>query len=116
MIGYWSKREVKIWERLYNTTLLEYNPIENYDRIEDSESKSTGNAVGKETAYESYELQTTTGSDSTGDTVFHGRIHGNIGVTSSQQLVEAERRVSEFNIYNYIVKSFRSRFVLDIYE
>lgn len=34
MIGRWSAKELPIWNRLYKTTLLEYNPIENYDRKE----------------------------------------------------------------------------------
>lgn len=31
MIGRWSAKELPVWDRLYKTTLLEYNPIENYD-------------------------------------------------------------------------------------
>lgn len=34
MIGRWSAKELPIWDRLYKTTLLEYNPIQNYDRAE----------------------------------------------------------------------------------
>lgn len=33
-IKWWSKKELPTWERVYNLTTLEYNPIENYDRIE----------------------------------------------------------------------------------
>nr|DAD92815.1 MAG TPA: hypothetical protein [Podoviridae sp. ctFkM10] len=34
MIGRWSAKELPVWDRLYKTTLLKYNPIENYDRQE----------------------------------------------------------------------------------
>lgn len=34
-IDYWSKKELPTWERVYQLTQLEYNPIENYDRFED---------------------------------------------------------------------------------
>lgn len=34
MIGRWSAKELPVWDRLYKTTLLKYNPIENYDRKE----------------------------------------------------------------------------------
>lgn len=34
MIGRWSAKELPVWQKLYNTTVLEYNPIENYDRKE----------------------------------------------------------------------------------
>ena len=34
-IGMWSRKNQYNWKKLYDTTLLEYNPIENYDRMED---------------------------------------------------------------------------------
>ena len=35
MIGSWSKTRLPVWNLLWDTTTYEYNPIENYDRIED---------------------------------------------------------------------------------
>ena len=40
---------------------------------------------------------------------------GNIGVTTTQQMIEQERNISEFNIYDYIVRSFKRRFCLMMY-
>lgn len=40
---------------------------------------------------------------------------GNIGVTSTQQLIEAEREVAMYNIYLAIADSFHRTFCLDIY-
>ena len=34
LIGVWSKKQLHIWQHLYETTQYEYNPIENYDRNE----------------------------------------------------------------------------------
>ena len=34
LIGVWSKNELLIWERMYQSETIEYNPIENYDRRE----------------------------------------------------------------------------------
>lgn len=34
IIGIWSRKELPYWERVYNASLLEYNPIENYRRNE----------------------------------------------------------------------------------
>lgn len=42
-------------------------------------------------------------------------MHGSIGVITPQQMIEQERRVSQFNIVNYIIDSFKSRFCLLIY-
>lgn len=42
-IDVWSAAHVTIWERLYKTTLLEYNPIHNYDRTEEWEDNEEEN-------------------------------------------------------------------------
>lgn len=34
-IAYWSLKELPTWQHIYDMTLLEYNPIENYDRMEE---------------------------------------------------------------------------------
>ena len=34
VIGIWSRKELPTWQRIYNASLLEYNPIENYRRDE----------------------------------------------------------------------------------
>lgn len=44
-----------------------------------------------------------------------GNAKGNIGVTTTQQMIEQERAVVEFNIYDYIVTSFKQRFCILIY-
>lgn len=50
-------------------------------------------------------------------TVTHtGRIHGNIGVTTSQQMLEQEIEVApKLNITNYMIESFKQRFCLLVY-
>lgn len=40
---------------------------------------------------------------------------GNIGVTTTQQMIEEEREKALFNIYDFIIKSFRDRFCLTVY-
>lgn len=45
-----------------------------------------------------------------------GRVHGNIGVTTSQQMLKAEFDLApEINMYNIITHSFRNRFCLLVY-
>lgn len=41
LIGIWSKKEVQVWNHMIATTMYEYNPIENYDRIEDGTDTDT---------------------------------------------------------------------------
>ena len=40
---------------------------------------------------------------------------GNIGVTSSQELIKQEREIASFNVTDYIVRSFKNRFCLLVY-
>ena len=116
IIGVWSTRELPIWQKLEETLHYDYDPISNYDRIEDSTRDVTGTGTGSETAFDSGELATVNGSQSAGNEVFHSRIRGNIGVTTSQQMIQAQRDLVQFNIVNYIVASFRSRFSIDVYS
>ena len=46
MIGVWSKNEGHIWKRLYESELIEFNPIENYDRHESLTRAVTSNSKG----------------------------------------------------------------------
>lgn len=44
---------------------------------------------------------------------FHA--YGNIGVTSTQELIEQERNIAKFNVIDYIIQSFKDRFCIMIY-
>lgn len=59
----WSKKELPTWNRMYAASLLEYNPIENYDRKESSTdtTEATRQHSGTDTA-------TNTGTDTTTNT------------------------------------------------
>ena len=46
LIGVWSHNEQQIWKRLYESELIEFNPIENYDRYESLTRAITSNSKG----------------------------------------------------------------------
>jgi len=146
-IGRWSKKELKVWNDLYETTILEYNPIENYNRTEtrnlqttvegqsetaDDESTSGGDTLKKyansydsetqeQTEQETSELGSinnrtvNTDTQQTGTDTGEINTKGNIGVTTTQQMIEQERKTVKFNIYDYIINSFKMRFCILIY-
>lgn len=141
-IGMWSRKHQYNWKKLYDTTLLEYNPIENYDRMEewndtDTESGSStftnkimnsGTVTEQNTAFNagladhakeiSDNDTTNNGSGINKSDSKHtrsGRTHGNIGVTTSQQMIQSEREVAMFNIYDIIAESFVENFCLTVY-
>ena len=201
-IGFWSRKNIGVWNELYSTTQYEYNPIENYDRKESrtntqtrdlrwtdnetrnladsntetrnlqssgtdtgtiqnvgsSETDSSGSRsqttsgrafndtdlVSKESVSESStgsedvdtsstetrnlhssgtdtgtvtNQATSTGTDNragtdAGTVGFSetATIHGNIGVMSTQQMIEMQRDVVKFNIMDVIIYDFKHAF------
>ena len=57
----------------------------------------------------------TTGTEDE-DSKHIGRTHGNIGVTTSQQMLESELQIAEWNIYEHITDIFLSEYVIPIYS
>lgn len=218
-IGRWSNKELSNWEKLYNTTVLTYNPIENYNRTENTTDLETRdlsgsnnqtralNATNNETRdldgsnvetrnlastgtennttattdigsgsdtnvksvtgfngpdlvtkeQDITTLGTTKATDTTSESTFGGtdtgtkavatedngtvittmtdtgtvvvlttdeglidttrtsNAYGNIGVTTTQQMIEQERKVLEFKIYDHIIISFKLRFCITVY-
>ena len=63
----------------------------------------------------------TTSSDSTdtemsSDSEHNGRIHGNIGVTTSQQMLTSELELGYWNVYTKITELFLQEFTIPVYE
>jgi hypothetical protein len=218
-IGFWSKKELPIWEKLLATTKFEYNPIWNTDRTTEESDKQTRNLTGTDnetrdlagTDNETRDLAGTDNeirdlggssikhSESTGTTTNNGtdiskeyvsgfnentptlakqteetlgtgntvggtvdttdtttdtgtvdksltdtgtvnkaltdtgtvnraltdngtienthslRSFGNIGVTTTQKMIEEERNTVKFNTIDYIIDSFKKRFCILIY-
>lgn len=123
-IGIWSRKELPTWERIAAAAALEYDPIENYDRREEwtdtgtssGESHTTDKNVGYNVADPSVAGATDGTSSGTASSTHTGRTHGNIGVTTSQQMLEQELAVApKLNVYDYIIESFRKRFCLLVY-
>ena len=132
LIALWSKRELPVWDRIYKAVNIEYNPIENYNRTEDWNQTDTGNSTAngnstdthKVTGYNSGvlvnqsqdEVYSTSSGDSSLQSYHHSNVKGNIGVTTSQQMLNQELDVAKrTDIYNYIVQSFKNRFCLLVY-
>ncbi len=144
LIATWSNTSQYTWAHLAETLKAEYNPIENYDRTETSTDTFTGttktnatnnatsNGTGKTQVYGYNNLttpaddsasETTGASNSTSDsagtntsiTAHDSRVHGNIGVTTTQQMLQSERDVAMFNVYDVICKDFQKRFLIWIY-
>ena len=118
---------LEVWQKLYETTQLQYEPLENYDRQEESNSSNASASSGSTTvtnsatAYNSNTFADTAKSNTAGSNqgnssgTFRSRVHGNIGVTTSQQMLTAQREVVQFCMTQYIIDDFISRFCLGVY-
>ena len=132
----WCRRKAHAWERALDAINAEYNPIHNYDRTEtasDTESGSSGHSgeissttTEKTAAFNAASYankdqithdQDSEASATYGKSVGHtSRITGNIGVTTSQQMVSAELDLSEkLDIYQIITRDFKREFTLMVY-
>lgn len=111
IIGAWSAKEFPVWEKLEKTLKFEYDPICNFDRTEEWEE--TGNALEKVAGFNSENLVNSSGADTKAGR--KGRVKGNIGVTTTQQMITEERQVAKFNLTNYIIQEFIKRFCILIY-
>ena len=139
LITLWSKKELYNWRKLYETTQFVYNPIWNVDgTVTETETRNLQNRyqqnegannknVNAKTGYNSgafEDAEQDTGrtdierggeSADTGSVTRETKRGGNIGVTMTQQMIEAEREVDKFNIYDFIVDSFKRRFCILVY-
>lgn len=115
----WSLANQYTWQKLYDTMTVEYNPIWNVDATVsiDRDATGTGNATDAVKGFNSNTWaesdKTDTSSAATEDVT--ERRTGNIGVTTTQQMLEQERKIAEFNMISYIAQSFKQRFCLLIY-
>lgn len=182
-IGLWSNKHYRTFEKWINALNIDYNPLENYDRMEEwsdtgsrtntgtvSDSgiikntgtqltetigkdnfKGSGNSISSDeiSAYNSNSFQNdkknTTNSSNSSETNTttnntrtdnlsesnsntrtdnlsektnsdrKGRAHGNIGVTTSQQMLQSELDIAKWNIYEQITDLFLSEFCIMVY-
>jgi len=190
-IKYWSAAEVQNWNKLYDTTVLDYNPIwnkdgtvtetekhiknNNYTDVTDGKIADHSSTIGNqntetsgnenidttnntnekdyvfgfnsENAAQSGETVTddtgntetnrsensTTNSSANTDATTTNNTNfkhdekenidreytrteqGNIGITTTQQMINEEREVDKFNLMDYIIDRFKQRFCLLVY-
>lgn len=127
-IGTWSRRKVQLWTRYKAAAEAEYNPIENYDRSEDSTHShditetNTGDVTSKRaadnsTTWENFDqnVNNLTNRDA-GSVTIKSRIHGNIGVTTSQQMLASELDlIPRLDVIDFIADDWHDNFCLKIY-
>lgn len=118
-IGVWSKACLHTWEKLYETTQFEYNPIDNYSMNEkwsengENIADSNYNRAGFNSTTPQPE-STTLGNSITSNSGSRSRT-GNIGVTTTQTMITQERNIAKFCMVDYIATEFKQRFCVLVY-
>ena len=142
-IGAWSKRWYRTMEKWLKALNVEYDPLNNYDRHEEwtdndtvsgkTETSAGVNTTGQDelsvTAYESDQYHKkektdtsgtseSTGSSETntdGTSTHSGHLYGNVGVTTSQEMLREELNVQRFNLIQQITDLFLTEFCIMVY-
>ena len=136
----WFTRRKDNFAKLWQGFTAEYNPIENYDRQEDSTetpnithtlSNSGQDASTNEADVQGYNgtdyvpnsrtkssgTSSTNGTDTeSGTRTYTSRIHGNIGVTTSAQMLAGELALRKsMDIYALIAAEFETDNLIQVY-
>lgn len=124
-IGLLSKRRLHAWQRMATALFEDYNPLHNFDRYEDSSddentsSSGTADSVNTVNGYNGEaerDRQNTSGSSNTKRGNKHmAHLYGNIGVTTSAQMLEGELEIRKQDLISIIVREFKENLCIMVY-
>lgn len=105
---------------------------------ESANGSSTSNVTHSVTGYDTNSLSTASGDNGTGTTTdsssgtlttgadtatsrtesetFEHIEQGNIGVTTTQQMIKEQREIVTFNLYKFIIDSFKKQFMITVWD
>lgn len=93
------------------------NSYDNNALVEDSQSKSTQSASsnGTDTSEESEQINSNKDISKNTTGKHSGHMYGNIGVTTSQQMLESELDIAAWNLYDHIADVFVEELCIPVY-
>lgn len=120
--GYYEETETRDLENINRTTDIIR------ETVTDEGSNTNSVAAFNSSAFENREKDVISNertnaaeNSSTSDNIDTGTVsrerheYGNIGVTTTQQMINEEREVVKFNMVNYIIEDFKQRFCILVY-
>lgn len=139
----WTTARLGAWTRIVTALNNNYDPLHNYDRTEsetisrdltkettgETSSSSTGSVTDQVVGFNSTSWANKDKSDSSAtgsgtseftethdeDTSRSTRIYGNIGVTTSQQMLQSEIDLRQTDFFQIFTQEFKQQFCLLIY-
>ena len=143
LISVWSTSRLPQWQRAYYALFSSYNPIDNYHMREEVDerpdiqrinhysdnSSTSGNSDTLRSGYDSSDYVpdsqmissgsgNNTGSSTiseTGNRKTMTERSGNIGVTTTQQMINSEIELRKQNLYDQIMREFENEFMVQLY-
>lgn len=79
------------------------------------ESRNTYETIGTDTSDTRTNMINTINKDESNNLKHNGWVHGNIGVTTTQQMLESELSLSAWNVYEHITDLFIEEFCVTVY-
>lgn len=99
-----------------NSTASENNSTESTeDFTGNGKVTNSGTKTIVNTGDETNNVSRETNDNNTGETTHEQTETGNIGITLTQNMITAERKIAMFNIIDFIINDFKERFCLLIY-
>lgn len=130
-IGKWGARHNRTFEKWLEALAVEFNPLDNYDRHEEytdenwnnSSNTSSGSSELETSAYDEtqYSPRQKTSDSGGGSSNGHmkvkheAHIFGNIGITTSSQMLSEFLNVEKFSFYDAVADLFVQDFCIMIY-
>ena len=127
-IEMWSYTKQQQWQRIYDALNTDYNPLWNKDgtytekETRDLHGSGQSESISKVSAYNADDFvnsskgNTTGSSSDTGTVTRERRETGNIGLTTSQEMLSQEISLwKDLNMTNIIVNDFKTRFCIMVY-
>lgn len=120
LITAWATASLPNWQKLWQAMTDDYNPLHNYDRTEEWEESGNGtsNQQGSNVGFDTPgELKLATGTEisAKNSNLRRGRAYGNIGVTTSADMIRGEMGIRNKTTYDFIIEDFKKRFCLLVY-
>lgn len=118
------ENKASVLDKLYATTQLTYDPIENYNMTESgSDSGASSASASGDNKSSSYDSLTPnlTDSNSSNSSAQSQSSHsltrsGNIGVTTSQQMILQEREVAAYDFLHSVAEMIVEQFTQSLYD
>ena len=79
------------------------------------ESRNIYETIGADTSNTSTNMINTINKDESNNLKHNGWVHGNIGVTTTQQMLESELSLAAWNVYEHITDLFIEEFCIAVY-